>query len=143
MKRSSRNDDVVARLVFGDALVHPISAAEGNVVRKGVFGDVPVERCGTGIRTRRDRKGPKHVLAGRGKVIGFWWRRSGWGVRRRRTFSLQTGTGCARAGVGRRLGERRLDLGLGLVAPECAPAPPGHADERVVDVDAHDASSAP
>lgn len=29
------------------------------------------------------------------------------------------------------------------MTPECAPAPPGHAHERVVNVNANDASSTP
>jgi hypothetical protein len=40
---SLRDDDVVARLVFGDALVHPVSTTEGHVMRKRALGDVQVE----------------------------------------------------------------------------------------------------
>ena len=60
---SSRKDDVVARLVFRDALVHPVSATERNVVRKRVFGEARVQR-GAHLRTaRRDGKRAEHVLA--------------------------------------------------------------------------------
>jgi hypothetical protein len=66
-------------------------------------------------------------------------------VRLRRAFTLEIETGgaaaaAAAAGAGRRwLWKRRGRL----VAPERASASPGHAHERVVDVDTHDASSAP
>jgi len=60
---SSRKDDVVARLVFGDALIHPVSATERNVVRKRVFGDPRVERGAHLRTTRRDGKRTEHVLA--------------------------------------------------------------------------------
>jgi hypothetical protein len=91
MEESSRDDDVVTCLVFGDALVHPVSMMEGNVVRKRAFGDVRVER-GTSIRTttRRDRKWPKHVLERCRKVIGYWQCRCRCRLVRH-AFTLRTG----------------------------------------------------
>lgn len=98
---SSRDDDVVARLVFGDALVYPVSTTEGNVMRKRDLGDVQVER-GTGIgiqvTVRRDRKRPKHVLAGCRKVIGFWRCGCGCGLVRH-AFTLETGCAISASGV--------------------------------------------
>jgi len=91
---NSRNDDVVACLVFWDALVYPISAAEGDVVRKCIFRNARVERIRWGNRKRTE-----HVLAGRRKVIGDWWCVMG---RVRRTFAFVMRCG----GGGGPLGER-------------------------------------
>lgn len=61
---NSRNDDVVACPIFGDVLIHPVSAAEGDVMWKCIFRNTIID-CIRG----RDRKRAKHMLAGRRKVI--------------------------------------------------------------------------
>ena len=62
---SSRKDDVIARLVFGDAfqVIHPVSATERDVVQKRAFGDLRVERGAHLRTTRRGGKRTEHVLA--------------------------------------------------------------------------------
>ena len=60
-------------------------------------------------------------------------------LRRAFTFEIETGGGAA-SGAGRRWLWKRWGR---LVAPERASASPGHAHERVVNVDTHNASSAP
>jgi hypothetical protein len=125
--KCSRHNDIVACLVFRDGFVRPVSTAEGYVVWELTVRNARVE--GRRMR-RREWKRTEHVLARRGEVV--WWRRR---CRLRRAFTLATGSVISRGWCDVRY--------RSLVAPECAPAPPGHAHERVVDIHANDASSAP
>ena len=120
--RSLRSDDIVARIILRDALIHPVRATKGNIMGKFMFRCVQME-C---VR-RRDWKRTKYMLARCGEVINYRLYR-----RERRPFSFNAG----RAG-GRRRRNRRL------VAPESTPASPGHAHQRIVDVNPNHASSSP
>jgi hypothetical protein len=64
----SHGDDVITRVILRDVLVHPVSAAESNVVRKFMFRCVQVERV-----RRLNRKPTKHVVARCREVIGHRW----------------------------------------------------------------------
>ena len=122
-EKSLRNDDVVARFILRDVLIHPISATKGDIMRKVLFRCTQVEHV-----CRWDRKGTKHVLARCGEVIDhrYFWRK-------RRPFSFSAG----RAGGGGWLRNRCL------MAPESAPASPGHTHERVINVNTNNTSGTP
>jgi len=59
---SSHKDDVIAHIVFGDVLIHPVSTTERNIVWKCIFGDPRIECDGRLRTTRRDGKRTEHVL---------------------------------------------------------------------------------
>jgi len=59
---SSHKDDVIAHIVFGDALIHPVSMTERNVVQKCIFREPRIKRDACLHTTRRDGKRTKHVL---------------------------------------------------------------------------------
>ena len=59
---SSHKDDIVAHVIFGDALIHPVSTIERNIVWKCIFRDPRIEHDAHLHTTRRDGKRTKHVL---------------------------------------------------------------------------------